>query len=112
MHDEYRIHEYHIRWVNKTLEVIENPLKAEYMARIEDRWRTSIHQLVTTAMENPSLQVPALEFAQMQSYVFGPESVEAAGKAWDEFHNPVLPTSLDNYLQHGRYAVGERQFVE
>jgi hypothetical protein len=101
-----------IEWSNSKPGKIANPEKAEYMARVEDKWRSSIANLVRTAVEDPELRESAMAAAKYQAVVFGPSSVEAAGKVWDEFYHPVLPPTLEKSLKDRSYATGSRQYLE
>jgi hypothetical protein len=100
-----------IEWSNKTPEKIKNIEKAEYMARVEDKWRDSISSLIFTATHDSENRENALRAAKLQALVFGPAAVEAAGKVWEDFNNPALPPPLNESLQNGSYATGSRQFL-
>jgi hypothetical protein len=106
---EQSTHTTRIEWSTRTPGLIEDPVKAEYMARVEDRWRTSIAKLVDFACRNPEAREAALKAAEYQAVAFGPAAVEAAGRAWDDYHKPFSPPSLEASLKSPTYATGDRQ---
>jgi hypothetical protein len=103
-----------VEWVNKTKEKIENPQKAEYMARVEDLWRTSLARLVEFAAETdfPEVRQRALTAARFQAQSFGPSAVEAAGQAWNEYRQPTCPPTLEASLHNPMYAAGGPEVID
>ncbi len=87
--------------------------KAVHMAAVENSWRSSINGLISAALEdgkdaNPNLEL-LLNTALHQATIFGPLAVEAAGVDFDQYYSPWLPPSVDDVIENGSYATGNRR---